>query len=445
MPLTVFATEQTGEKNYETIAYTDSVKDDSSIVIISQPCPDSAKPGEKAMVSVEAEGDSLRYTWYYKDAGKTGFTKSTITSKIYELTIKASNANRVPYCVITDAHGNCVTTDTVNIIHVEPLDILRQPEDAYAVPGENAVVSVEASGYPLTYKWYYRNKGSQDFTRSSITSDTYTLTMSEERNGREVYCVITDAHGNSVTTDTVTLNLAVNESLQILTQPCPDTALPGEQATIFVEAKGDVVLRDCSVIAEADYTGSGKKYTSHSRGIYTEGDLELNNCYVWGAHSGVTSKGNVTVNGGTYESYGHGSFYLAGPGTTSYFYDASLKWAPMRTGTVADSIAGTNNAAFYIGGANGITAYFDNCSFQANNADKSYCLILRSSGGESNNCVYVSNSNFSNYNKYAYRTNDVPVERKLITYSGIGNTYSGRVFQYIRNGVYTEESYEKSK
>ena len=233
MPLTIFTTEQTGEQNYETTAYIDSVKDDSSIVIISQPCPDDAKPGEKAMVSVEAEGDSLKYTWYYKDAGKTGFTKSTITSKIYTLTVKASNANRVLYCVITDAHGNCVTTDTVNLIHVEPLEIMKQPEDASAVLGENAVVSVEASGHPLTYKWYYRNNGSRDFTRSSITSDTYTLTMSEERNGREVYCVITDAHGNSVTTETVTLNLSVNESLQIITQPCPDTASPGEQATFF--------------------------------------------------------------------------------------------------------------------------------------------------------------------------------------------------------------------
>ena len=31
--------------------------------------------------------------------------------------------------------------------------------------------------------------------------------MTEARAGRQIYCVITDAHGNSVQTDTVTLNM----------------------------------------------------------------------------------------------------------------------------------------------------------------------------------------------------------------------------------------------
>ncbi|MBR5021043.1 MAG: hypothetical protein IKY17_05375, partial [Oscillospiraceae bacterium] len=119
------------------------------------------------------------------------------------------------------------------------------------------------------------------------------------------------------------------------------------------------------------------------------------------------------------------------------------KWAKMRSGTVADSVAGTNNSAFYIGMANYVTAYFDGCTFQSSNATKSYCITLRNSGGEHDNTVYVSNSSFSKYKKYAYRSNGVSVETNLTAYSGIGNSYSAGVFQYSRNGVYTQDSYAR--
>ena len=211
-----------------------------------------------------------------------------------------------------------------------------------------------------------------------------------------------------------------------------------------VYAKGKAVLTDCSVIAEADYTGANNAYTSQSKGIIAEQELELYNCYVWGAHSGVVAYGSTLVNGGTYEGYGHGAFYLAASEKTAYFYNAAFNWAAMREGTYADTVAGTNNAAFYLGADSNITAYFDNCSFKSNNATKSYCLVLRSSSGEHNNSVYVSNSSFSNYKKYAYRIGNSGNATELYAYSGIGNTYSGRVFNYDNKGTYTEESYKPS-
>jgi len=113
----------------------------------------------------------------------------------------------------------------------------------------------------------------------------------------------------------------------------------------------------------------------------------------------------------------------------------------MRPGTVADSVAGTNNSAFYLGSASSITAYFDNCSFKSNKVSKSYCLTMRSSGGESNNTVYVSNSTFTGYQRYAYRIGNTETTKNLLVYSGVGNSYGIRVFNYLAKGIYTEDSY----
>ena len=63
-------------------------------------------------------------------------------------------------------------------------------------------------GAELTYTWYYRNAGATAFTKTTtFTGDTYSLKMTAARSGRQVYCVIKDAAGNTVATDVVMLNV----------------------------------------------------------------------------------------------------------------------------------------------------------------------------------------------------------------------------------------------
>jgi len=546
--------------------------------ILRQPQSDYAMIGEKATVSMEVQGVGLRYQWYYRDLPDGSLTKSTITASDYSLTVKPINVNRELYCVITDAHGNRVTTDTVKLLQplTQELKILRQPQSACAAIGERATLSMEVQGEGLSYQWYYRNTPGGALSKSTVTSAAYSVTVTASNAQRVLYCVITDGHGNKVTTDTVPLRTdrALPSYYATLTDaltdtnasPSPEGAVaevtrePGSTTVkllqdttltesltlsaavaldlnghtvssavfpmIRVEAEdctirngsivlssdgsgtanapavaitlasgahleisdgavtvtdsangtvngistaagstlvlnrtdvtvttgkslsnaaisslGKAVLRDCSVIAEADYTGANGAYTSLSRGIYAKGPLELYDCYVWGAHSGVSATGSVYVNGGTYEGYGHGGFYLSASGEATYFCNAAFNWAVMRPGTVADSVAGTNNSAFYLGSASSITAYFDNCSFKSNKVSKSYCLTMRSSGGESNNTVYVSNSTFTGYQRYAYRIGNTETTKNLLVYSGVGNSYGIRVFNYLAKGIYTEDSY----
>ena len=204
--------------------------------IIVQPQSLKVSKGEKAEVSVEATGDGLTYQWYLKNRTATKFTKSSVTKSTYSVTMGDAVNGRQVYCVIIDRHGDSVTTDIATLSQTEELSIVTQPVDATVANGEKAVVTVEATGEDLTYQWYLKNRTATKFTKSSVTKATYSTTMSDSVDGRQVYCVITDSNGDTLTTDTVTLHKYVFE---IVTQPQDVTVDNGEKANVTVEARGE--------------------------------------------------------------------------------------------------------------------------------------------------------------------------------------------------------------
>ena len=98
--------------------------------------------------------------------------------------------------------------------------ITGQPEDVSTERFVEVVVSVAAEGEDLNYAWYYRCAGETEFRASSCTGDTFRTVMSGDLHGCEVYCVVTDAAGNSVTSDTAVLTLMGEEA--------PPTRIPGD-------------------------------------------------------------------------------------------------------------------------------------------------------------------------------------------------------------------------
>ena len=209
-------------------------------VITQQPVDSEAAMGETFCVTVEAEGEGLKYQWYFRNAGTTAWHKSGVRDNTYDDVMTTARAGREVYCVITDANGNSITTDTVKLICVpsEKLEIITQPADGEAILGERYCVTVEAKGEGLKYQWYFRNKGATRWTKSSVTDNTYDDIMTNTRNGREVYCVITDLAGNKVTTNIVKL-VRVPMKLEITSQPTDATAAFGETFCATVEAKGE--------------------------------------------------------------------------------------------------------------------------------------------------------------------------------------------------------------
>ena len=91
---------------------------------------------------------------------------------------------------------------------VSAVKITTQPTNVTVASGAKAKVTIAATGEGLTYQWYYKDKGSSKFyLTTSFTSNSYSVTMSGSRAGRQVYCVVTDKYGNFVTSNTVTLNM----------------------------------------------------------------------------------------------------------------------------------------------------------------------------------------------------------------------------------------------
>ena len=207
--------------------------------IIGQPQDVEAAIGEKFSITVNATGDGLTYQWFYKNKGAKEFTASSFTGKSYAMTMAEYCHERQVYCVITDAYGNSVTTETVTITRPAiALEIVKQPQSVEVAIGEKVTISVEAKGDGLTYQWYYKNASGKAFALSSFNGKTYSMTMAEYCNGRQVYCVITDAYGNSVTTEIATMTRPAYE-LQIVGQLEDVTVASGARAAVTVEAQGD--------------------------------------------------------------------------------------------------------------------------------------------------------------------------------------------------------------
>ena len=207
--------------------------DAKSAIIKTQPKTSYAKMGKTVKVTVKAEGDGLTYKWYIKNAGAKKYSKSSVTKATYSTTMSDKSKGRRVYCVITDAYGNSVQTKTVLLR--EAVSIVTEPKTTYAKSGKTAKVTVEASGDDLTYAWYIKNAGAKKYSKSSVTSATYSVKMSEKVNGRRVYCVVTDKYGKTVQTKTVILRMAAT----ITTQPKDVTVAKGKTAKVTVKAVGD--------------------------------------------------------------------------------------------------------------------------------------------------------------------------------------------------------------
>ena len=206
---------------------------------------------------------------------------------------------------------------------------------------------------------------------------------------------------------------------------------------------GEIVLTDCTINAYANYTANaaGTDYGSSTRGVFNTGTAVFKNCNVYGTHSGITSKGALYIDGGTYEGYGHGGIYLSAEGKTSYLKNATFKDCEMKSGYIDDGVAGTNRAGAYIGGASNVTVYIDNCSFSG----EYYPFVMRSSGYrvdgvkyyESNISVYISDSTIDfDRTGFRYIRVDASAAANQKLYIGSGNNFTAV------NGTYREENTE---
>lgn len=200
------AKDSTG-KTVTTDVVTLTVVPNEELEIVSQPTVVEGALDTTVSIKMDVKGDGLTYKWYFRDKGAKNFQKSSLKTATYDIKLTEARMDREVYCVITDAFGNMETSAVVTLKAVCTVDlkIIAQPTYEAVAVGETATVKMDVEGEYLTYAWYFINAGDTTPFKSSITDSEYSVALTEDRVGRQVYCVITDAFGESVQTETVTL------------------------------------------------------------------------------------------------------------------------------------------------------------------------------------------------------------------------------------------------
>ena len=203
------------------------------VKITTQPKTTYTKSGSTAKLTVKAAGDGLTYAWYVKNKGASKFTKVSTTASTYSVKMSSTIKDREVYCVVKDKYGKTERSDTVTLRMAAT--VTTQPKTTYTKSGSTAKVTVKAAGDGLKYTWYMKNKGASKFTKSSLTTATYSTTMSSTTKDRQVYCVVKDKYGKTAQSDTVTLRMAAT----VTTQPKTTYTKSGSTAKVTVKAAGD--------------------------------------------------------------------------------------------------------------------------------------------------------------------------------------------------------------
>lgn len=158
----------------------------------------------------------------------------------------------------------------------------------------------------------------------------------------------------------------------------------------LVDKEGKLYMSDCDIDALSHYIyDEVKVYGALSMAIDSKGYVELRNCSLFGTHSGMQTQGTLKINGGVFESIGHGGIYFSGQNAVSYVKNATIRQCDMPEGF--EKTIGSNRAGFYIGGGegdDGNTVYMDNCVIVAEHQP----IVLRGSSNEKKNTLYISNS-----------------------------------------------------
>ena len=127
------------------------------------------------------------------------------------------------------------------VVAEKHLTITKEPSDAFGAVGDYVKLECEASGENLTYRWYYRNPGSQTWTQSSSAKEEKIWNLKiwgEYVYGQTFKCVVTDEQGNSGETREVKVS-ARTKKVTITKEPSDAFGAVGDYVKLECEASGE--------------------------------------------------------------------------------------------------------------------------------------------------------------------------------------------------------------
>lgn len=215
---------------------------ESPIRLLSNPSDACGLLGQKASFSVVAEGSDLSYEWQTSEDNGEIWKSIGAESSTLSVIITADNIGSWYRCLITDLNGNTLVTEEARLSLLPCLaTITQQPQDYYGYHNDMATFTVETDGHNLTYQWYYSDDYGQTWQKATGTGNaTQELRERLETNssGRLFHCTVTDANGQSVTSDDAKLALKSSE-IEITEQPQTIFGKLNQDYSITVLANGE--------------------------------------------------------------------------------------------------------------------------------------------------------------------------------------------------------------
>lgn len=216
-----------------------------------------AAPGDVLTFTATAKGGKAPYAYSWqiwtKESGSfatmgSGYESRIKGMKTDTMKIEVWNEDVTPdkryRCEVTDANGNTVYTDYVDITAKdsgEALAFKKQPADVKCKVDERVQFKVAATGgaKPYTYTWQVWKDDIGTWEDSSQKGDTidavaYRFVFD---NNWKFRCVVTDALGKQIVSNEAKLIENI-EALQVQLEPSVLTVGVGESRTIKVQTKG---------------------------------------------------------------------------------------------------------------------------------------------------------------------------------------------------------------
>ena len=183
--------------------------EEKKLAVIQQPESVTGKIGERAVFTVEAEGEGVTYQWQYCNSGSSAWKNSSMTGSTtnsIEVKITKGRIGQKYRCILKDSKGNKLATEEAQIKLAEEkeLAIVKQPESVTGKVGGTAVFTVEAEGEGVTYQWQYCNSGSTSWANSKMTgfdTNSIEVKITKGRIGQKYRCILKDSKGNKLTTE----------------------------------------------------------------------------------------------------------------------------------------------------------------------------------------------------------------------------------------------------
>ena len=178
-----------------------------TVIVVEQPEDVTVlKMGNTAEFTVKGAGHGLKYEWYVKDPGGN-WTKTAAKDNKYRIAITKARNGRQVFCKIIDFKGRSVRTNVVKANVAGTVVIMEQPKNVIvSKAGDTARFSIKSVGHDMRYEGYIKDPGGA-WKKTAAVENNYSIRITKERNGRQVFCKVTDFKNRSVRSNIVTARI----------------------------------------------------------------------------------------------------------------------------------------------------------------------------------------------------------------------------------------------